>query len=258
MMDAHKVDQGDVKDEDDSDYSEDYSKSLVNLPTELLSKILSYLSTRDKVMIRQVSRRLHDVSNGTPLLWRDFVWCYESHHVSDVIDVLESCGRQVRRIFFPAHVIPPKVLEMVHYCAEVTCLILPKDSQLYLDDLEEIIHTMTHLQELDMFADGFVQVDRWPFGIYDDLLEVTGASVKELTLRVDYQRTLLDTIVSWAGEDSPLPSVVNIFAKNDVTNQLLIFLLTSNLRMPPFEVNVYDNRRIPLNLYPLMPLRKFL
>lgn len=146
---------------------------------------------------------------------------------------------------------------MVHYCTEVTCLILPKDSQLSLDDLEEIIHTMTHLQELDMFADGFIQVDRWPFGIYDDLLEVTGASVKELTLRVDYQRTLLDTIVRWAGEDNPLPSVVNIFAKNDVTNQLLIFLLTSNLRMPPFEVNVYDNRRIPLNLYPLMPLRKF-
>ena len=116
----------------------------------------------------------------------------------------------------------------------------------------------THLQQLDVFADGnFIQEDRWPFSIYDGLLEVTAANVKVLILRVDYHRTLIDSIIRLAGEGNPLPSVVNIFANNGVTCQLLLFLLRSNLRIPPFEIGVYDNRRIPLNLYPLMPLRKF-
>ena len=52
---------------------------------------------------------------------------------------------------------------------------------------------MTHLQQLDLFADGnCIQVDHCPFRIYDDLLEATAPSVKELILRVSCQRMLLE------------------------------------------------------------------
>ena len=49
----------------------DYATSLVDLPTELLVEILSYLSIRDRIVMRYVSRRFRDVGE-TPLLWKEF------------------------------------------------------------------------------------------------------------------------------------------------------------------------------------------
>ena len=79
-------------------------KSLVDLPTELLVKILSYLPTHDKIMMQYVSQKLQDVSK-IPLLWREFNWAdYEPRHQSSVSNTLKRCGKHVRQISFPAYV----------------------------------------------------------------------------------------------------------------------------------------------------------
>ena len=135
-----------TKVQDDSEYG----KSLVDLPAELLVKILWYLPISDRVKIRYVSRRFRDVSN-TPSLWKVFVWPdYEPRHVRSVSNVLRVCGEHVRRIFFPAHVTSTDIMEMVQCCRKLTHLSLPKGTQLNLDHVEDIVHTLTHLQELDV------------------------------------------------------------------------------------------------------------
>jgi len=120
--------------EDDLERGEiktDYSRLLVNLPTELLIKILSsYLPTRDKFNLQYVSRRLQDVSKVS-LLWNEFVWPdYEPHHVTEVCEVLKAYSERMRRILFPGHVTPAKTLEMAHCCTKVKRLSLPKNTQL--------------------------------------------------------------------------------------------------------------------------------
>ena len=84
------------------DSRHNYSTYLANFPTELLVKILSYLPTRDRFMMRNVSQRFRDVSE-MPLLWKECIWNYEPRHVSSVSKVLIEHGEHMRRIFFPAH-----------------------------------------------------------------------------------------------------------------------------------------------------------
>ena len=77
---------------------------------------------------------------------------------------------------------------MACYCVKVTHLSLPQDTQLALDHLEQIVHTMTQLQQLDVFAYGnFIQEENlmMPGDCIKGLLKATaGRSVKELKLRI--------------------------------------------------------------------------
>ena len=241
---------------------------LINLPVELLFKILSYLPTRDKIMMRRVSRRFKDVSE-MPLLWREFVWPdYEPRHVRSVSNVLEVSGEHVRRMFFPTHVTPTKILEMARYCTKVTHLSLPRGCQLSLDHLEEIVNIMTHLIQLDVFVDGnFIQQDRLPtenYKLVEGVLKVTAASVKELNLR-PYSNGQLTSIVASierrAKRGHPLPSIINIYPQPGVTtasSKLFKFWSSVlNFKLPSFEIGLYDTERAPMNLYPAVPMRKF-
>ena len=58
-----------------------------------------------------------------------------------------------------------------------------------------------------------------------------------------------------------LPSVINVFAPEIgglVQDQLIQFWLTwSGSKLPSFEVALYDIRRVPISLYPSIPLMKF-
>ena len=54
---------------------------------------------------------------------------------------------------FPHHVMPTKILEIVHCCTNVTHLSLPRCTKLSLDHLKEVMHTMTSLEHLDVFTD---------------------------------------------------------------------------------------------------------
>ena len=153
---------------DNSTNSKLFSKCLVNLPTELLVKILFHLPIHERIRIRYVCRRFQDVCE-MPLLWKKFVWSYKPRHVCMVSNVLKVCGEQVRQIYFPDHVTPTWILEMACYCVKATHLSLPQDTQLALDHLEQIVHTMTQLQQLDVFAYGnFIQEENpmMPWWLY--------------------------------------------------------------------------------------------
>ena len=219
-------------------------------------------------MMRNVSRRFKDVSE-MPLLWREFVWLdYEPRHVRSVSNVLEVSGGYVRRMFFPTHVTPTKILEMARYCTRVTHLSLPRGCQLSLDHLEEIINIMTHLIQLDVFTDGnFIQQDVLPtenYKLVEGVLKVTAASVKELNLR-PYSNGQLTSIIASierrAKRGHPLPSVINIYPQPGVTttsSKLFKFWSSVlNFKLPSFEIGLYDTEGAPMNLYPAVPLRKF-
>ena len=136
----------------------------------------------------------------------------------------------MRRIFFPAHVTPANILEMVQHCTKVTHLSLPRN--LGLDHLVEIIDTMKHLQQLDVF-------------------------VKE----AHHMESLLEKIKQQGNsQGNSLPSVINVYVcliYCKVDNLLLQFWSTWNFKLPSFKVGLYDITRVSMNLYPSIPLMKF-
>ena len=230
--------------------------SLVNLPTELLVIILSYLSIRDIISMQFVSQRFKEISE-IPLLWKKFIWPdYEPRHVCSVSKVLKAHGEHVRQIFFPAHLTPANVLEMVHCCPKVAHLSLPRHTQLSLDHLEEIVHTMTHLEQLDVFTS---IIKYHPF---KRLLEVSAASVKNLILKNDWYYTfhILQVLEGLLKKGHPLPSVINLLIYEDdvvASSSILESWPASSYTIASLEIGLYDIARVPMDLYPSVPLRKF-
>ena len=237
---------------------------LANFPTELLIKILSYLPTRDRFMMRCVSQRFRDVSE-MPLLWKECIWNYEPRHVSSIIKVLIDHGEHVRRILFPAHLTVKIVRKLASHCTQVTHLSLPRDTQLTLDDLEKVVRTMTCLHQLDVFAAGnFIQKDESPSRTtwrepqhIKGLLKVTATSVKELKLRVtQFSWAVRESIKELASQGYTLP-IINIFGDGAVFNLPSLWLeLHSIYESSLFEISLYDYRKIPMNLYPFIPLKR--
>ena len=135
----------------------------------------------------------------------------------------------------------------------MTHLSLPRN--LSLDHLEEIVHTMKHLQQLDVFVNGAHMESR---------LLATAAGVKKLTISFDDEvdnlgslKTLLEGIKQ---QGDSFPSVINIYVPRSyyaAKNQLFQFWSTWSPKLPSFEVGLYEIRRVPINLYPSIPLMKF-
>ena len=139
-------------DDDSTTVHDDTNSSLSNLPSELLVEIVSYLPLCDKIRMQYVSPRFKHIMEVTSL-WKDFVGCnYEPLQVCSVSKILKAQGEHVRRVFFPAHLTSANILEMAQCCTKVTHLSLPRN--LSLDHLEEIVHTMKHLQQLDVSVNG--------------------------------------------------------------------------------------------------------
>ena len=120
---------------------------------------------------------------------------------------------------------------MAHCCGKVKCLSLAKNTQLSLNDLEKIVHTMPHLQQLDVFItekfssqQGLHFPGRLPMHpslsgrLIEEFLKVTAASVRELTLQIDRCDVYdaISNIESWAERGNLLPSIINILTENDV------------------------------------------
>ena len=252
---------------------------LSNLPTELLLELMSYLPTRDKVTMRYVSRRFRDVSE-IPSLWKEFLWLeYEPRHVCSVSSVLKVSGEHVRRIFFPDHMTAIKILEMLCYCRKVTHLYLTEKCQLSLHHMMKIVHTMTrHLQQLDVFTDGTFVHDYAPGGIKwtmapkeryeftERLLKaISVSSVRKLNLHTYYYEAAIEIIQhEWVRKGYPIPNIViNIhlqyfqFERRAVVRLLRFLSSVTSLNLPSFEITLYNNKRIPMNLYPAVPIRKF-
>ena len=84
--------------------------------------------------------------------------------------------------------------------------------------------------------------------------------MKELTLRYDYRVDSLENLLAWVKQQGDsLPSVINLYAPNIsllFEGQLLQFWSTWSSKLPSFEVGLYNIRRVPINLYPSIPLMK--
>ena len=149
----------------------------------------------------------------------------------------------------------PNILEMAHCCPKVTYPSLPRYTQLSLDHLEEIVHTMTHLKQLDVFTSS---IERDPS--YHELLKVT-ASVKKLILKIEWCISdILCTLENLLKNGHPLPSVINLLIdKDDVlrSSDILESWPSSIYTTASLEIGLYDIARVPMDLYPSMPLRKF-
>ena len=154
-----------------------HEESLVNLlslPSELLVYIISLLSSlRDKVKLRYVSRRLSCVIEGTPSLWKEFVWTFnDSCEECSVKEVLKVCEQHIKVLSFPNHRLPSSLIEILQYCSNVQHLSLPS-TKLDCKQLRKTIHHMGCLQTLELKVGNDSQIKQ--------LLCKTG-QLKELTV----------------------------------------------------------------------------
>ena len=163
------------------------------------------------------------------------------------------------------------IMEMVRCCSKLTHLSLPKSTQLTLDHVEDIVRTMTYLQELDVFANEVIQTDHmqlWNRYYRPDegitrLLKATEASVKKLVLRFSHSEfglLILSSLREWVNVGNSFPSVINLLTNNisySVTSYLFQFWLEWNSKPQAFAISLYEINRVPVDLYPSMPVRKF-
>ena len=124
--------------------------TLITLPIEVLVYICSFLSVRDGVKIRCVSKILRRVGE-TPSLWKTFIWSLYPPRDSKLLErVLKMFGEHIKQFHF-ADVPPSKLEVMLKFCKNVTHLSLPRFT--YCSDilkLEKIVCSMGSLQILDI------------------------------------------------------------------------------------------------------------
>ena len=262
-----------VKVQDDSNYC----TSLMILPTELLVMILSYLSIHDIISMQFVSQRFKEISE-TPSLWKTFVWPdYEPPHVCSVSKALKTHGEHVRQIFFHAHVTLVNILEMIHYCPKVTHLGLPRKTHLSPDNLKEIVYTMTHLEQLDVFTSSIRcgLSHHESINNFKQLFKITTGRVKNLTLKFDWDEGenycdyvdsfeyVVYILITLLENNHPLPSIINLLICDQGLTlrssryERLESCLASSYTIASLEIGFYDITRVPMDLYPSIPLRKF-
>ena len=274
-----------------------YSNPWINLPLELLVKISSYLPLHDRIMMLYVCKRFLEL-NRVSLLWKKLVGPYGRRHVHGVFCILKACGKHVRQIFFPAHLTSTQILEMVHYCTEVTHLCLPVGTNLTnevhvhkpkftmrifkppehykatLDNLEKIISTLTHLQQLNICLerdnelferlqdlDTFLKRDNQ---FIERLMKIIANSTSKLALRFtftsyssSYISNILTSVKKFSYLGHPLPPIISTFFPSDKYKYKMDecdrSLLELTSRPSSFEIALYDNKTIPMNLYSPMP-----
>ncbi|XP_065914507.1 uncharacterized protein [Dysidea avara] len=230
---------------------EDSLFNLLTLPTELLIYIISFLSSlRDRVKLRYVSRWMRHVTEGTPSLWKEFVWpYYDSREECSVKEVLKVCGQHVKVLSFPYCRVPSTLVEMLQYCSNVQHLSLPS-TKLDPEQLRKSIHHMGCLQTLELKVDNERDIKQ--------LLLITG-QLRELSIISDHHfRELLKLFKQWKELDFR-PSSFKVFSPeysicyrnkclaDCATQPTIPTSTTANFR-------VYDRySKVPLCSSPLFP-----
>ena len=123
--------------------------TLITLPMEMLVYICSFLSVRDVVKIRCVSKILRYVGE-TPSLWKTFIWSIYPPRDGELLEhVLKMFGQHITQFHFAD--VPPSKFELLRFCKNVTHLSLPRFT--YYNEfgkLEKIVCSMSSLQILDI------------------------------------------------------------------------------------------------------------
>ena len=274
------------------DGKDNYSINLINFPTELLIKIMFYLPSRDRMMMRNVSQRFRNVAE-IPLLWKEFTLYY--HDMGIMENLLKVIGEHVRKMYMDTNDIHLNLFE-----------------SLSLFWLIGIVKAMPHLHHLELMLSlkGFHplyntryhsedDVSEW-YGYIQDvirLLYIIPVSVKKLDLVLSSPTDLepvikgIQKFFNW--RDSALPSIINIFGRFNITatdnstydksyevylgrqgiqlrqdsmlpayaiGNLFKFWSTSAFNLSSFssfEIRLYDSVPRPLNLFPPVPVRNY-
>ncbi|XP_065907093.1 uncharacterized protein [Dysidea avara] len=241
----------------DQDQDKSREESLVNLltlPTELLVYIISFLSSlHDRVKLRYVSRLLRCVIEGTPSLWREFVWpYYDSSEECSVKKVLKMCGQHVIMLSFPySRVASTRLIEMLQYCSNVQHLSLPS-TKLDPEQLRMTIHHMGCLQtlELELWVDDDSDIKQ---------LFLSTGHLRELTIiSNNYHYDLsLELFKHWR-ESQFRPPSFNVIVPTDFfgTEKLVDYAiqLTTICTGTTANFKVYKrSSKVPLNFSPILP-----
>jgi len=139
-----------------------------------------------------------------------------------------------------------KLLWLTKNCVNVTRLSLPPRVQFHPEELERIVHTMTHLQKLEVC---------WSENI-KSLLEIS-ADLKELIIHLKTEPNALQ-VDEWMWEGICLPPIINIFASNYwIVLHLFKPLLKYYSALPASEISLYRSAKVPMNFHPRLPVLKF-
>ena len=154
LMDQDKSNVESLDQDQDKHHREKYIVNLSTLPIELLVYIISILSSvRDIVKLRYVSRWLRCVIEGTPSLWKEFVWpYYDSREEYSLKEVLKVCGQHIRVLSFPYTRVRSTLVKMLQHCSNVQRLSL-QSIKLDPEQLTKIIDHMRCLQTLELKVD---------------------------------------------------------------------------------------------------------
>ena len=146
--------------------------TLITLPIEMLVYICSFLSVRDVVKIRCVSKILRYVGE-TPSLWKTFIWSMYPPRDSELLEhVLKMFGQYIKQFHF-ADVPPSKLEVMLKFCKNVTHLSLPRFT--YYSEfgkVEKIVCSMSSLQIMDIQGCSGINM-QWVFKLASNLKELS-------------------------------------------------------------------------------------
>ena len=221
---------------------------LHSLPVELLMYLLTFVtSTRDRVRLWMVSRKLRSVMD-TPSLWREFSWpSYKSHEEQIIASILKSRGNYIKMLSFPDHVPHTAPDVFSRYCNRITTLSMPT-CVLQPAMLKKAVRHMAELQRLDV-------------GWSTDMRELLSLSdtLSDVTIRVqdnDHRNLELDAFLhDWINKGFK-PESVNIICNHTYVETLLTAWASWNRNSPIGKtgcVKVYDSFKPPLNLFPALP-----
>ena len=232
--------------------------TLVDLPTELLVYIFSFLtSDRDRVKLRYVSRQLR-AAVEVPSLWRDFIWPhFDFRERRSIRSAMKSCGRYVIRLAFPDHVV---CTSSFRHCSNVLRLSLPS-VRLSVDQLRIILQSMKKLQYLDILwaVKNDVKLLLLMIGY-----PVYGRTIKELTIREQVkdsssQEASVFLLNEWAAS-MLAPQTINIVSRNCLIIDLLNQWWTSfkNSASQPSNhighLNLYSTYSAMAGFVPVCPM----
>ena len=147
---------------------------LVTLPVEVLVYIVSFLPTRDKVVVRCVSKSLRSVSE-VPSVWEKFVWIrYAPRDEKIIKHALRIFGKHIKKFHFADHVAPSKLEVMLKHCKNVVHLSLPSFHYcINFEKLKTILQGVASLQVLNISLPTEAAIIGEVFTLSGNLKEIT-------------------------------------------------------------------------------------